>query len=542
MIEDVDYLKAHSVRQSYIFLVDSADRDRATYPTPAEYVVDFTVPFRNVVGMEVLDASVPRTMYNVDTINDSVVFFIHTPDYDLGNIACVTRTIEHGEYTVQTLVPALNAIMSMHVNGDESQPVASIVVETSSNPPDVKNTLRFRCPYPFFLDMATSTMAETLGFDMHMQPAEAAVVAAKRRYDAVVPGMPKLYHSVHLPFEEGAALVPTKTVFEGPRGVLRMLELGKVAQRFRVETAGYLYQVFAALTAEAVATDQVAHWEVRKSSVIGAVLASGTIAVSFIDGTLSDSNTVAAWLDPGVYWLVLTSAVPLKVFYNDQLTTEGTTLLYYSGGAWLNKDIDGVYYQMCATVLMKDDYNMLTAPGIYTLVGPRYIVLRCPEIEENSFRSLAYSKHFLGLAKIRLGVVGYSENRLDFSNVPLREFHPIGKLTRLTLRFMLPSGELYDFKGVNHTITFAVHYYEPKQKEVFQRSIINPNYDGNFQAYMYKQEEQEADSDDAEDEDEYNRDDLLHTYRFHENKYLPQNMHIRNADMLREYEDELDYD
>lgn len=551
-IEDVDYLKANSIRQSYIFLVDSADRDRATYPTPSEYVVEFTAPFRNVIGMEVLDASVPRTMYNVDGINDTLSFFIHTADYPVSsNIfsQCVVRTIPHGEYTVQTLVPALNAVLNMPLNGAAaSQPTASITVEPSTNPADVKSTLRFRCPYPFFLNMGASTIAETLGFDTYTQPSEAAVPATERRYDAPFGGdAPQMYHSVHLPFADGSNLVPDRVAFEGPRGVLRTLPLGAggaaVAQRFTVTTAGYLTQVFAALTADAVSDGQAAIWEVRTGSASapnGTTVASGTIALSFIDGTLSDSNKVAVLLQPNTYyWLVLSanSSANMRVFYNDVLTTLGTTLLARAStaSAWVAKDADTIYYQMSAQIIVKDDYNMLTAPGIYSLIGPRYIVLRCPEIEENSFRSLAYSKHHLGLAKIRLGVVGYSENRLDFSNVPTREFHPIGKLTRITLRFTLPSGQLYDFKGVNHTITFAIHYFEPKQMAAFTQSIINPNYDGNFQKYMYKQEDQEADT--SDEEEEYHRDDLEHTYRMHETRYLPENMRIRDLNMLRDFEE-----
>ena len=75
-IEDVDYLKANSVKQSYLLLVDSADRDRSAYPTPSDYVVSFSAPFQNVVGMEVVDASIPRTMYSIDVINNKISFLL----------------------------------------------------------------------------------------------------------------------------------------------------------------------------------------------------------------------------------------------------------------------------------------------------------------------------------------------------------------------------------------------------------------------------------------------------------------------------------
>ena len=54
---------------------------------------------------------------------------------------------------------------------------------------------------------------------------------------------------------------------------------------------------------------------------------------------------------------------------------------------------------------------------------------------------------------------------------------------------------LYDFRGVNHNIVFAIHYYSAKQKQKFEKSIINPEYKMNFIDYKYLQEENEDDSD-----------------------------------------------
>ena len=38
--------------------------------------------FRNIIGMEIIDASIPRTMYNVDTENNSIYYYIGTDDND----------------------------------------------------------------------------------------------------------------------------------------------------------------------------------------------------------------------------------------------------------------------------------------------------------------------------------------------------------------------------------------------------------------------------------------------------------------------------
>lgn len=553
-IDDIDYLKKNSVKQSYIFLTDSADRDRRSYPTPSEYVVEFTRPFEKVVGLEVLDASIPRTMYNVDVINNEIRFFIHDSTVDTATFdpsRCKTASIPPGEYTIQTLVPAINRILRMRVNDDENQPDVFIVAETTTNPPDVESKIQFRCPYPFFLDMTASTIAETLGFDTHIDPAEASVTLLSRRYDAPIPDQVKLYHSVGAPPE--IALGAERTLLEGPRGVIRSANISDtafVAQRFVAPASCYFTQFFVALTTANVTLNGGATWEIRRGTALApnmspsSLVAQGVVAVSFVDGTLSDSTPLAqvTQLSPNqYYWLLLknANAAPgndLRVFYNDVLTQETTFLVSTDTGvSWASvDDLDNqIYFQMSVTITAKDAYNLLTAPGIYSLVGPRYIVLRCPEIEENSFRSLAYSKHHLGLAKFRLGVVGYSENRLDYSKVPTREFHPIGKLSRLTLRFELSNGQLYDFKGVNHTITFAIHYYEPTAQNMFQQSILNPNYDGDFLNYMYKQEQQESDSDDQEED--FSRD-RLRDYSYQEVKYHPENQRRRDLEFLYDEE------
>ena len=168
-IEDVDYLRENSVKQNYMFIVDSKDRDKLSYRTPSEYVVDFEKPFENVIGLEVVDASIPRTMYNVDTYNNQFRFFIYTSNYEWDGFSESTWcnvSIDPGDYTIQTLVPALNQQLTMRLNQASNGSNVSITVETLSNPPDIKNKLKFYSPYPFVMDM-TASIAETLGFDLY---------------------------------------------------------------------------------------------------------------------------------------------------------------------------------------------------------------------------------------------------------------------------------------------------------------------------------------------------------------------------------------
>ena len=65
-IEDVDYMKQNSIKENYTFIVDSKFRNQEEHPNPNNYVVNFDIPFKNVFGIEILDVSVPKTMYNID--------------------------------------------------------------------------------------------------------------------------------------------------------------------------------------------------------------------------------------------------------------------------------------------------------------------------------------------------------------------------------------------------------------------------------------------------------------------------------------------
>jgi hypothetical protein len=163
--------------------------------------------------------------------------------------------------------------------------------------------------------------------------------------------------------------------------------------------------------------------------------------------------------------------------------------------------------------------------------------MRCPEIEEHLYRSLSYSKNTLGLAKFRVDSIGINSEKLTITKIPVREFHPIGKLSRMTLRFETNKGVLYDFKGLNHNIIFAIFYYEPVQKNIPKHSILNPEYKMNYLDYLYKQEEIEGDSGDSGDDDDgdgkdenedFSRDDI-DDYKIKENLYSKRGVELQKS-------------
>ena len=154
-IDDIDYLKQNSFKQSYTFIIDSEDRDHSLYPNPNNYSINFTAPFKNVFGLEVIDASVPRTMYNIDKYNNILYYKVITNDeIDPESIVYDRIELETGDYSIARLILELN------------ETIDDIYVESVSNPPDIKNKLRFVSDHMFILDMNRSTIKSVLGFNL----------------------------------------------------------------------------------------------------------------------------------------------------------------------------------------------------------------------------------------------------------------------------------------------------------------------------------------------------------------------------------------
>jgi hypothetical protein len=355
-IDDIQFLKTNSFKQHYTFIIDSTDRNYIDHPHPNNYTIQFTEPFKNVFGLEVIDASVPRTMYNVDKHNNTLYYYVGDDiDYIINNLESLTYIkieLDIGDFSLSQLIQLLNIKL------------IDLTIESLSTPPDVKNKIAFLSSKPFVLDMNNSTLRNNLGFNLSQNVND-----------------------------------------------------------------GYFTQI------------------------------------------------------------------------NDLLITKDITKFRY----FISKPLDTLY--------------RIEAPGIVDLIGEKYVILNCPEIEEHSSLSLSYSKHNLGLARFKLGTLGYNDENISIQKTNLREFHPIGKFSKMSLIFKTQDNKLYDFKGANHNITFKVHYYQTLNNIPFDKSILNPNYNPNVLEYKMNQlnkqdsdddledEEDEEDEEDDDDEDDDEEDD-----------------------------------
>jgi hypothetical protein len=393
-IEDIDYLKKNSVLESHLFLVDSKKRDLLSFPNPNSYVISFNAPFKNVVGIEVIEANIPRTMYTIDKYNNTIYYYIASSVNEYNAITNNGQGLNEntnmdifkklvipvGNYTIQTFIPTFNSLMVQASKINENFIYEPIQIDNLSNPPELSNKIVFSCKNPFILNMNLSTIAETIGCNLNIDS----------NYDNI------LYK-----------------FFPNYQNNLNLLKL-------------------------------------------------------------------------------------YHSFYNEQ------TQIYE-----------------------------IISPGIVFFIGEKYIIVRSPEIEEHAFGSLGYNNFNQGIAKFKVSGVGFNDASVELTKLPVREFHPIGKLAKITFRFETADGNLYDFKGVNHTITYLIKYLKPKLINMNEfKPLLNPNYKNNFNDYRYTADDQQYA--DEENNNEYSRDNIYQNYK--------RNEYLLNQEIMDEGDEEEDED
>tara|TARA_Y100000389_G_scaffold190235_1_gene214883 strand:- start:134 stop:1672 length:1539 start_codon:yes stop_codon:yes gene_type:complete len=499
-MEDIDFLRANSEKVSYMFYVDSNQRDKTLYPNPNEYAIQFTTPFKNVYAIEVVDASIPRTQYNVELDTNTLVYTIHD--------TIKTIRIDIGDYTSDTLIYELNTKLS----SDE------IIIEHLSSPSDKRKQFVFYSVHPFSFLIYKSTLGSVLGFNV---PAKTKNVHTENeRYS---------YHALDEPSYYTNNVVInrlTTTTYVVP---LTATDVFK--QYFQVTSSGYLNEL------EFMISNANVNFEVTiqiKSSIDDITLWKTSVNIQTSQETYKVSCNNIYILHGNAYFIQFhvshydySDKPPTYGIYTNMINSTSNSNeqgLYIQNQPAFEFDLNlnttnqsnnntvGSYvYELDSSVQvvislqcrlsMKIPRYTLIPPGIYNFIGERYVILKSKEIESNL---LASSKSFdvrdangdikeesfdFGLAKFKMGVVGFSEERFDFNRLPPQEFHPIGKLYMLTFRFETPTKKLYDFKGVDHTITLIIKYYMPKmsfKERIESIHLLNTDYTPNIIEYDSK--------------------------------------------------------
>lgn len=650
-IEDINYLRNNSIKQNYTFLIDSVDRDRSRYPNPNKYTIDFTVPFKNVIGMEIIDSSIPRTMYNIDYENNELYYYIGKNMSDINIVEGVKEELNSTDLTKECSFNSGYAVIGTDNYLELTNNIHLYNIYNSGGIGGKDMGISFSFKTKVFRDNNAGSAADKKYYIFNFGYYHLHLNTFQRdKYSGILVYIKKniddLYDMYFTIGYEDESQESTYTINNINLSVENhvcwtissdnkwTINISTKTEKYEKDnnrpisnvfyTEKNIGRKFISTFYDATKITNITYingWDntiklyIKDFKIYNKVLDDNEIV-------LCRTNTIELSNLPIWYKLYsnsnedsisnsgLTKFINYKDMFGRLQIKEGDytlkTLLFYfdrydeyeigikkhSEPAEMSNLIDiycrhpfildmqrsTIYENLGFDLLAnsipdhiniryeyKDVYNSnslmskmfhsvknldnikiipskgvydmykITPPGVIYLIGNKYILLRCPEIEEHIFGSLSYTKYSLGLAKFRIDNIGINTERLVITKLPIREFHPIGKLSKLSLRFETNKGTLYDFKGVNHNIIFAIYYYEPTQKKLPQNSILNPEYKMNYMEYKYYEEEIEGDSE--EDEEDYSRDNI-DNYVIKENEYSNEGIQLKKYEEYRENYDE----
>ena len=128
-IEDINYLYKNSVKDNAIIFIESNKRDKNIYPTPSEYTITFDNPFKYVYGLEVLDASMPRTMYQIDKTNNNLKIVLGDANYHIYK----TAIYDPGGHILTTLEQTKKKSYQGNYGNTDMDYIESLAGGTSDN-------------------------------------------------------------------------------------------------------------------------------------------------------------------------------------------------------------------------------------------------------------------------------------------------------------------------------------------------------------------------------------------------------------------------
>ena len=425
-MEDVSMMKT---QESYLFMVDSRMRDKNAHPTASEYTIEFQTPFRNVCSFGLLDATIPRTHYNIDEGYNTLVYSLDDDE------EVFTATVPPGDYNLLQLTDTLNQLL-----------LGSLQIEPYTVPFDLTNKARFvRSRRNYTLYMASSGLRTALGFE-----------ATTYR---------------------GTAETQTSPAFAGPLPETTTTLLS---------TTTWLCQSFVAATSGVVSSITVACDPPGCTPTLGlSVVLKDALQEVVATGTVRPSRSSTAILDAGAGTVVAGERYILYIHANEVTTayvaqaTTGETTYQVSANSGLTWTYGTNGYQLCVdvTTTLADPLYRVSSPNLVDLTGEKAVLIRCPEIEQVLFRErFTEQKVHAGLGYVKLGTLGDNEHRNDYViPFPPRTFHPIAKVSRLTIRLETPDGRSYNTRGVDHLMLFMIAYYKVNY-EAHPPSLLNPAY------------------------------------------------------------------
>lgn len=476
---DLQYLNAHSTKHTTECYVDSTFRDRLRYPNANEYTVEFVEPFRNVVGMEIVDARIPQSEYAIHERNNRVVLV------SAANVAN-TVVIPPGDYTVSEFADAFNAI-----SVEFSQPIQVNVLP-------IRSKLVLRSVIPFQVDLRASTATTVFGFDPDV-------------------GMHSYIQSIqNLDQFENIVFQDTTTLSTGSPQFIESDPLKVYEHTFRIEATEipevYFIQEIEIPELKLILSENVVpliQFKVellRDEHVIGQVETVRNPLFRF-------DQDVEVF--PGDECVVRLSFTRVEIFdiskiqipvHNDpehptMVRNHGTQLVSETSqynSIPLSDEHDNVKGIRMRIQAEKRVYSVIPS-GKYNLNPSPYVVLRCKEMEPHFPNGIVRHHHddqrkssFMFGTAIRLCDPNASvsdESKTSSFSKRLVELTPLHKLTRMSFLLENVDGSKYDCNGYNHSFTvrlYCMNVQSNVHQQGFQQQTVYPEVEAiNERAELY---------------------------------------------------------
>lgn len=549
---DIQFIKDHSEKTGFILNIDSSLRDKNAYPTASNFTVKFDQNFHYVFGMNVIDASMPSSMYNIENLNNTLKYhLVWFSDVSLRQTFYKTYFVElHAfgafdshfkDVTSDSVNGILNAVTkrvvickegtSIPINSSgtdiEGEPNLCAVRKVSPPIPDLTRVESIVEDATYYFIGGSGKVIEdnSLG-NLYMTTSPSTIEEMKpfiRRKDLVAqfqrqyrdyPVYRKLDRAMNVNVVPDVMITPkaefvtytfypfsnneyTRVFSKDTKSVLNWCDLIMQSSSVSLDPGNYDLYSF---------RDQFNN-AMDRTFVINST-SGGSVSFPFQGSEkirFVKPNEVGDVTKTGKLKLTMTSK--LSLFFLDIGSSSLKDVMGFSSiPRAVEKDASYKVVRMepdktyiCSVNQGVTEEQAIIPHGVVYLLGARYVTLRCPEIESYMSFTNNASK---GIGVFKLAINQQTvQQRLDFVQYLKKPFNPVEKLSKLTFRFELPDGSLYDFKGIDMFMIIQINCYVPTM-EPFTGSLLNPDYNPNLLEYQKEQYEREANLESSEESNE----------------------------------------
>lgn len=516
-VHDIVGTTSRYERDDNVVILDSALRDTTRYPNPSNFASELDEPLTLVHGVDVLDAAIPASFYNVNETNNLISVILLTHDIPLEVRDLLTSS------DLQILVndntrtrPSFMAIDNTYHRDIAFIFNLQITVDKSAN--EIISSYIDPLIFTPGIDLNTISVVQGIKlFDtnvMHVFIARETIYSTIRTeyYNHQVVGLNDMYiHfgddvNYHPPIDSTGIHIHVRnrtivwlevyyvsynriSAVQSPLGSRISLLTNNTTTIYGsivdllMPPGFYSADSFALMLPRATRDVLNATFDdpdiLNRSRTIGNL----TSKLTFVRGTGTGSENIANGFYPASNTIIPGNGIRGAPFILCQRKSTISPLVGMNYLPFLFSMYDPITGTYSAT-----------PTGVAAFNEMPYIIFRCTEVEEHMYRHGVHGRAGLGMIKL-VAPNALNIARINFVNFIRRPFHPI-TIRRLTIRLEDSRGNLFDFNGGNNVITLRISRYSPSRtasiiandRNGIPRSITNPDYDSDVLAYMTKRQ------------------------------------------------------